>query len=117
MSATTFDTHAAVEALTRAGVATEQAEAIADTVRVAVSEGVATKTDIAALDANRRTQGGPLPRLVDTGRRRRRPRRAGRRAPSGGRGCGGEFHRPAPDRGNRVRSRLQAAPRRVIVAA
>ena len=47
MSATTFDTHAAVKALTRAGVATEQAEAITDTVRVAVSEGVATKTDIA----------------------------------------------------------------------
>ena len=120
MNTATFDTHAAVKPLTRAGVATEHAEAIADTVRVAVSEGVATKTDIAALDANRRTQGGPLPRLVDTGRRRRRPRRAGRpggRAPSGGRGCGGEFHRPAPDRGNRVRPGLQAAPRRAIVAA
>ena len=93
MNTTTFGTHAAVGALTRAGVATEQAEAIADTGRVAVSEG------------------------ADTVARRRRPRRAGRRAPSGGRGCGGEFHRPAPDRGNRVRSRLQAAPRRVIVAA
>ena len=51
MNTATFDTHAAVKALTRAGVAAEQAEAITDTVRVAVSEGVATKTDIAALDA------------------------------------------------------------------
>ena len=96
MNTATFDTHAAVKALTRAGVATEHAEAIADTVRVAVSEG------------------------ADTVARRRRPRRArrpGGRAPSGGQGCGGEFHRPAPDRGNRVRSRLQAAPRRAIVAA
>ena len=47
MNTATFDTHTAVNALTRAGVATEQAEAIADTGRVAVSEGVATKTDIA----------------------------------------------------------------------
>ena len=55
MNATTFDTHAAVKALTRAGVATEHAEAITDTVRIAVSEGVATKTvldtGLAALDA------------------------------------------------------------------
>ena len=47
MNTATFDTHTAVNALTRAGVATEQAEAIADTGRIAVSEGVATKTDIA----------------------------------------------------------------------
>ena len=47
MNTATFDTHTAVNALTRAGVATEQAEAISDTGRVAVSEGVATKTDIA----------------------------------------------------------------------
>ena len=55
MNTATFDTHAAVKALTRAGVAAEQAEAITDTVRVAVSEGVATKADLdtglAALDA------------------------------------------------------------------
>ena len=85
MSTATFDTHAALRTLSRAGVAMEHTEAIADTVA-----------------------------------RRRRPRRAGRpggRAPSGGRGCGGEFHRPAPDRGNRVRPGLQVAPRRVIVAA
>ena len=50
MNTATFDTHAAVKALTRAGVAAEQAEAITDTVRVAVSEGVATKADIAALE-------------------------------------------------------------------
>ena len=96
MNTATFDTHAAVRAPTRAGVATEHAEAIADTVRVAVSEG------------------------ADTVARRRRPRRArhpGGRAPSGGQGCGGEFHRPAPDRGNCVRPGLQAAPRRAIVAA
>ena len=51
MNMATFDTHAAVKALTRAGVATEHAEAITETVRIAVSEGVATKADIAALGA------------------------------------------------------------------
>ena len=50
MNTATLDTHAALRALTRAGVATEHAEAITDTVRVAVSEGVATKADIAALE-------------------------------------------------------------------
>ena len=40
MSATTFDTRAALRALTRAGVATEHAETIADTVRVAAKERV-----------------------------------------------------------------------------
>ena len=52
MNTATFDTHAALRALTRAGVATEHAEAIADTVRIAVSEGVATKTDIADMRAD-----------------------------------------------------------------
>ena len=40
MSTATFDTHAALGALTRAGVATEHAEAIADTVRFATKERV-----------------------------------------------------------------------------
>ena len=44
MNMATFDARAAVNAL--AGVATEHAEAITETVRIAVSEGVATKADI-----------------------------------------------------------------------
>ena len=50
MTATTFDTHAAVKALMRAGLASAHAEAITDTVRAAIAEGVATKADIAALE-------------------------------------------------------------------
>ena len=50
MAATTFDTHAAVKALMHAGLAPAHAEAITDTVRAAIAEGVATKADIAALD-------------------------------------------------------------------
>ena len=52
MNTATFDTLAAVKALTRAGVAARHAEAITDTVRVAVSEGVATKADIHELEGN-----------------------------------------------------------------
>ena len=52
MNTATFDAHAAAKALTRAGVDAEQAEAITDTVRVAVSEGVATKADLAAMRAD-----------------------------------------------------------------
>lgn len=50
MAATTFDTHAAVKALMHAGLAPAHAEAITDTVRAAIAEGVATKADIAALE-------------------------------------------------------------------
>ena len=50
MTATTFDTHAAVKALMHAGLAPAHAEAITDTVRAAIAEGVATKADIAALE-------------------------------------------------------------------
>ena len=49
MTATTCDTHAAVKALMHAGLASAHAEAITDTVRAAIAEGVATKADIAAL--------------------------------------------------------------------
>ena len=52
MNMATFDTHAALRALTRAGVATEHAEAITDTVRVAMSEGVAAKARVKKLDAS-----------------------------------------------------------------
>ena len=52
MTAATFDTHAAVKALTQAGLEPAHAEAIADTVRVAVSEGAATKEDIANVRAD-----------------------------------------------------------------
>ena len=49
MSATSFDTMEAAEALTRAGLPEPQAKAIAITVRKAVSEGVATKSDVGEL--------------------------------------------------------------------
>ena len=52
MSTATFDTHAAVRAMEKAGLAAPQAEAITDTIRAAVSEGVATKSDIAELRAD-----------------------------------------------------------------
>ena len=51
MTAATFDTHAAVKALTDAGFNAKQAETITDTVRDAVAEGGATKSDIAGLEA------------------------------------------------------------------
>ena len=50
MTATTFDTHAAVKALMHAGLAPAQAEAITGAVRAAIAEGVATRADIAALE-------------------------------------------------------------------
>ena len=49
MTATTFDTHAAVKALMHAGLAPAQAEAITGTVRAAIAESVATRADIAGL--------------------------------------------------------------------
>ena len=49
MSVATFDTHAAVRALEEAGMNTPQAEAVTETVRTAVVQGVATKADIADL--------------------------------------------------------------------
>ena len=45
----TFDTLHAAKALTQAGFAPPQAEAITDTIRAAFTDSVATKTDIAAL--------------------------------------------------------------------
>lgn len=51
MPSATFDTHEAVKALSEAGLNERQAEAITATVRDAVTEGVATKADLAALEA------------------------------------------------------------------
>ena len=51
MSVATFDTLAAVRNLEKAGVGTSQAEAITETIRVAVFQGVATKEDLAELRA------------------------------------------------------------------
>ncbi len=51
MANATFDTLHAAKALTQAGFAAPQAEAITDTTREAFSESVATKTDIAGLEA------------------------------------------------------------------
>ncbi len=47
--AATFDTHAAIVSLRRAGFEEAQAEAAVDMVRDAINEGGATKADIAAL--------------------------------------------------------------------
>ena len=46
---TTFDTLHAAKALTQAGFAPPQAEAITDTIRAAFTDSVATKADIAEL--------------------------------------------------------------------
>ena len=51
MASATFDTLHAAKALTAAGFAAPQAEAITDTIREAFTESVATKTDIAEVKA------------------------------------------------------------------
>ena len=51
MASATFDTLHAAKALTAAGFEAQQAEAITDTIRDAFTESVATKTDIAGLEA------------------------------------------------------------------
>ena len=51
MASATFDTLHAAKALTAAGFAPPQAEAITDTIREAFTESVATKADIARLEA------------------------------------------------------------------
>ena len=51
MASATFDTLHAAKALTAAGFAAPQAEAITDTIREAFTESVATKADIATLEA------------------------------------------------------------------
>ena len=60
MSTASFDTMEAAEALTRAGLPEPQAKAIAITVRKAVSEGVATKSDVGALRAELKGDIGEL---------------------------------------------------------
>ena len=50
MSSATFDTLTAARKLEAAGVPAAQAEAMVETVRAAVSEGVATKADLKALE-------------------------------------------------------------------
>ena len=51
MASATFDTLHAAKALTAAGFAAPQAEAITDTIREAFTESVATKADLAGLEA------------------------------------------------------------------
>lgn len=83
MTAATFDTHAAVKALTDAGFNAKQAETITDTVRDAVAEGGATKADIAGLhQALTAAPSTPAPASPTGGRER--PQRAadGRRTRS-----------------------------------
>jgi len=50
MALATFDTLAAARALEDAGMDAAQAEAVTETIRSAVTEGVATKADLAALE-------------------------------------------------------------------
>ena len=51
MTATVFDTHAAVTTLRGAGFDERQAEGVVSMVRQALSEGVATKADIKHLES------------------------------------------------------------------
>ncbi len=51
VSVATFDTLAAVRNLEKAGMGTSQAEAVTETIRVAVFQGVASKEDIGELRA------------------------------------------------------------------
>ena len=51
MAGATFDTLHAAKALTAAGFEAHQAEAITDTIREAFTESVATKADLANLEA------------------------------------------------------------------
>ena len=55
MSVATFDTLAAVRNLEKAGMGTSQAEAVTETIRIAVFQGVATKEDIAELRTELKT--------------------------------------------------------------
>ncbi len=47
-----FDTHAEVKKLEAKGFSLEQSEAITDTVRTGITGGIATKADIARLEAD-----------------------------------------------------------------
>ena len=49
MTVATFDTHAAVRAMEKAGLEVAQAEAVTNAIRSAVTENVATKADIGEL--------------------------------------------------------------------
>ncbi len=60
MSVATFDTLAAVRNLEKAGMGTSQAEAVTETIRIAVFQGVATKEDIGELRTESRTDIGEL---------------------------------------------------------
>ena len=60
MSVATFDTLAAVRNLEKAGMGTSQAEAVTETIRIAVFQGVATKEDVGELRTESRTDMGEL---------------------------------------------------------
>ncbi len=60
MSVATFDTLAAVRNLEKAGMGTSQAEAVTETIRVAVFQGVASKDDIGELRADVKADIGEL---------------------------------------------------------
>ncbi len=57
---TVFDTLAYTRRLTQAGVEARHAEALTDALRVAFNEGVATKADIARLEARMDAQDSKL---------------------------------------------------------
>ena len=60
---TVFDTLAYTRRLTQAGVEDKHAEALTDALRAAFSEGVATKADIARLEARMDAQDAKLDAL------------------------------------------------------
>lgn len=60
MSVATFDTLAAVRNLEKAGMGTSQAEAVTETIRIAVFQGVATKEDIGELRSATQSDIGEL---------------------------------------------------------
>ena len=78
MATITFDTLKAVEELEAAGMDARHAKAVVNTVAEAFNDTVATKADIAALEARidsglAKPQGRDVPNVVDSGRRHRRP--------------------------------------------
>ncbi len=67
MSVATFDTLAAVRNLEKAGMGTSQAEAVTETIRIAVFQGVATKEDIGEVRTELKTDIAEVRAELQTG--------------------------------------------------
>ena len=61
----TFDTHKAIKALKSAGFDEKQAEGVVETIDKAVNETVATKADLAILEAELKVQGAKIDALKE----------------------------------------------------